>query len=170
MYISVIDIEHSLIMNLTHRITIYTFICLYKLVNRCRGWPESSLFNCYYIDVLGRAQVFSWIAQFYPWSVPYNAGICHTSHQPDEYGTRPFFKGGSGHRIENQGVIEYYFLSFWYDQTWDRTLVTRVMSEHSDRYVNGPLNTNDIFGNIYEYIYKWIIFSIGDRVYIFKLG
>ena len=38
-----------------------------------------------------------------------------------------------------QGAIKYDFLSFWYDLTWDRTLVSCTIGEHSNHYVNGPV-------------------------------
>ena len=30
-----------------------------------------------------------------------------------------------------QGAIKYYFLSLWYDSTWDWTPVSQTISEHS---------------------------------------
>ena len=30
-----------------------------------------------------------------------------------------------------QGGIKYYFLSLWYDATWDKTQVSRTIGEHS---------------------------------------
>ena len=32
---------------------------------------------------------------------------------------------------DKQGVIKYHFLSFWYDPTWDWTLVSRAIGKHS---------------------------------------
>ena len=39
-----------------------------------------------------------------------------------------------------QGSIKYHLLSFWYDSTWDWTQVSRVISEHSNRYANVSAN------------------------------
>ena len=33
-----------------------------------------------------------------------------------------------------QGAIKYHFLSLWYDLTWDWTLVSWTISEHSTHY------------------------------------
>ena len=30
-----------------------------------------------------------------------------------------------------QGAIKYYFLSLWYDATWDSILVSQAIGEHS---------------------------------------
>ena len=38
-----------------------------------------------------------------------------------------------------QGGIQYHFLSFWYDSTWDWTLVSQAIGEHSNHYANGPV-------------------------------
>ena len=35
-----------------------------------------------------------------------------------------------------QGGIKYYFLSLWYDSTWDWTQVSRTIGEHSKHYAN----------------------------------
>ena len=35
-----------------------------------------------------------------------------------------------------QGGIKYYFLSLWYDSTWDWTQVSRAIGEHSNRLAN----------------------------------
>ena len=44
-----------------------------KFGDLSQGGPKGSLFNCYYIEVQGRALLlFTWIVPLYPWSVPYN--------------------------------------------------------------------------------------------------
>ena len=50
-----------------------------------------------------------WIAPLYPWSLPYSA---------------------------KQDSIKYHFLSLWYDSTWDWTLISRTISEHSTYSTN----------------------------------
>ena len=35
-----------------------------------------------------------------------------------------------------QGGIKYHLLSLWYDTTWDLTLVSRAIGEHSTQWVN----------------------------------
>ena len=35
-----------------------------------------------------------------------------------------------------QDSIKYYFLSLWYDSTWDWTQLSRAISEHSNHYAN----------------------------------
>ena len=35
-----------------------------------------------------------------------------------------------------QGGIKYHFLSLWYDSTWDWTLVSRTIGEHSNHHAN----------------------------------
>ena len=44
-----------------------------------------------------------------------------------------------------QGGIKYYFLSRWYDSTWDWTPVSRTLGEHSIHETNEPV--------IYIYVY-----------------
>ena len=48
-----------------------------------------------------------WIAPLYPWSVPYSAEYLARWHQ------------------------EQFFLSLWYDLTWDWTLVSQIIGKHS---------------------------------------
>ena len=38
-----------------------------------------------------------------------------------------------------QGGIKYHFLSLRYDSTWDWTLVSQTIGEHSIHYANGPV-------------------------------
>ena len=33
--------------------------------------------------------------------------------------------------------MKYLFLSLWYDSTWDWTLVSQTIGEHSNHYANG---------------------------------
>ena len=40
-----------------------------------------------------------------------------------------------------QGNIKYYFLSLWYDSTWDWTLVSLAIGEHSKHYGNGSVRS-----------------------------
>ena len=54
---------------------------------------------------------FPLIAPLYPWSLPYNAEC-------------------------KQGSIKYHFFGLCYDLTWDWTLVSLAISEHSNYYVN----------------------------------
>ena len=42
--------------------------------------------------------------------------------------------------VKQEG-IKYHFLSFWYDLTWDWTLVSRAIGEHSTQYNNQPVYT-----------------------------
>ena len=35
-----------------------------------------------------------------------------------------------------QGGIEYNFLSFWYDSTWDWTKVSQTIGKHSNHHAN----------------------------------
>ena len=42
-----------------------------------------------------------------------------------------------------QGGIKYYFLSLWYDSTWDWTLVSRTIDEHSTHLANGPVEIQE---------------------------
>ena len=39
-----------------------------------------------------------------------------------------------------QGGIKYYFLSLWYDATWDWTPVSRTIGEHSTDQANAKVN------------------------------
>ena len=39
-----------------------------------------------------------------------------------------------------QENIKYQFLSVWDDSTWDRTLVSQTIGEHSNHYANGLVN------------------------------
>ena len=39
-----------------------------------------------------------------------------------------------------QGGIKYHFLNLWYDSTWDWTVVSWDISDHSNHYVNGLIN------------------------------
>ena len=43
-----------------------------------------------------------------------------------------------------QGGIKYHFLSLWYDATWDWTLVSRTIGEHSTHLAN-ELPTSELF-------------------------
>ena len=52
-----------------------------------------------------------------------------------------------------QGSIKYHFLSFWYESTWDWTLISWAIGKHSNHYANGSVN---IYIYIYIYIYKYI--------------
>ena len=36
-----------------------------------------------------------------------------------------------------QGSIKYHFVSLWYDSTWDWTLVSQTIGEHSTHLANG---------------------------------
>ena len=44
------------------------------------------------------------------------------------------------------GHTKYYFSSLWYDSTWDWTMVSQTIGQHSARQANGPVcdqrNTN----------------------------
>ena len=40
-----------------------------------------------------------------------------------------------------QGGIKYHFLSLWYDSTWDWTLVSQTIGEHSNQNANGPVTS-----------------------------
>ena len=47
-----------------------------------------------------------------------------------------------------QGSIKYHFFSLWYDSTWDWTLLSQAISEHSTHLANGLLEklyTENIF-------------------------
>ena len=41
-----------------------------------------------------------------------------------------------------QGGIKYHFLGLWYDATWDWTLVSRAISEHSTHETNESVDYN----------------------------
>ena len=52
-----------------------------------------------------------------------------------------------------QGSTKYYFLSLWYDLTWDWTLASQTIGEHSTHKANGPVYKHIIYIYIYIYIY-----------------
>ena len=66
-----------------------------------------------------------------------------------------------------QGGIKYHFLSLWYDSTWDWTLVSWAIGEHSHRQANGPVKilinkatfflTEYTIYNVFPYSLKTII-------------
>ena len=49
-----------------------------------------------------------------------------------------------------QGGIKYYFLSLWYDSTWDWSTDSRTIGESSNHYANG---LDDLI-SIYKYYHK----------------
>ena len=59
----------------------------------------------------GGCYSFPWIAPLYPWSLPYNADCQARRH---------------------------FFLSLWYDSTWDWTMVFQTIGKHSTHKANGP--------------------------------
>ena len=76
-----------------------------KVGERRRGWPEGSLFNSYYTEILGRVPL---------------PGLLHFTL--DTYLILLSVK---------QGGIKYHFSSLWYDMTWDWTQISRTIGEHS---------------------------------------
>ena len=44
-----------------------------------------------------------------------------------------------------QGGIKYYFLSLWYDSTWEWTQVSRAIAEHFNHYANVRNGYSKIF-------------------------
>ena len=73
-----------------------------------RGWPEGSLFNSYYTEVVEEGVTpFPWLLHF-----PF-----------DPYLIMTWVK---------QGGIKYFFFggSLWYYSTWDWTSVSRAIGEH----------------------------------------
>ena len=77
-----------------------------KIGDLSQGWPEDSLFNSYYTEVLGEG------ATLFP-------GLLHFTL--DLYLIMLSVK---------QGNIKYHFLSFWYNSTWDWTPVYQTIGEH----------------------------------------
>ena len=60
-----------------------------------------------------------------------------------------------------QGGLKYYFLSLWYDSTWDWTQVSWAIGEHSNHHSNVlSWAYTYIHGDIHKYKYPWF-FSFG---------
>ena len=49
----------------------YIYIYIYKLADLTQGWPEGSIFNSYYNEVLERALLISLDCSTSPWSISY---------------------------------------------------------------------------------------------------
>ena len=119
-----------------------------KVGDCSRGRPEGSLFNRYYIKVLGRALLL-----------------------PPDYFT--ILDTYLIMLIVKEWGIKYHFLSFWYDVTWDWTLVSRTIGEnriiHDWKKLEKSFNcvkkmSSDSFKNV---IYS-ICFSIIYLIYIYE--
>ena len=75
-----------------------------KLATVVEGNPKALFLLAITPRWRGGCNSFLWIAPLYPW-YPYNA--------------------------VKQGGIKYHFLNFWYDSTWDWTLVSWAFGKHS---------------------------------------
>ena len=55
-----------------------------------------------------------------------------------------------------QGDIKYHFLSLWYDSTWDWTLISQTIGEHSNHYANHFSKLIYIFGYCFRMMHSEI--------------
>ena len=70
-----------------------------------------------------------------------------------------------------QGSIKYYFLSIWYDSTWDWTLIYRAIGEHYTHKTVEPnkqkkkKRTNFMSNLSLSPRNQWLVFWIEDEQY-----
>ena len=100
-----------LIQIICSQLYVFKYSYLNKLAEYSRGRPEDSIFKSYYTEVLERALLIFLDCSTYSWSVPFNSECKARRHQVA-------------------------FSSFWYNSTWDWTLVSRTSGEHSNHSVH----------------------------------
>ena len=115
-----------------------------KFSNRSRGRPEGSIFNSYYTMAWGR------------WATPF-PGLLHFTL--DTYFIMLSVK---------QGGIKFHFLSLWYDSTWDWTLVSQAIGEHSTTRPIAWLVQSHV--ESYQRLKKWYLIPPCLILSIIRLG
>ena len=56
-----------------------------------------------------------------------------------------------------------YFVSHWYDLTWDWTQVSRGIGEHSDHYANGPGDETNLV--LFDHMNSWYVRRKSNEVH-----